>query len=389
MPELLPEHLVNSSITCNLPKEDSMFTLPGLVHMRQFELIDVDDFAYSINYYLRKNNKSNIYFSDYPETFEPRYINLINATACKLLDKYKIPRKNIKYICGAWPVPENIALYKQHCIENNWIELPLYLINYFEYNMTEHLLRNKPVIEGIDKIKKSKIFLCLNGGPRPHRIYVLAYFFKHKLLDKSYFSMHGNFNHINFVLNNLNIKFNWYKDFKRLLQDFLKNKPKMPMILSLDPSDFQGQHVISKEDVKLFADSYISIINETSFFKKDFLIEGDIFNSHLDSIFLTEKTFRAIACQHPFIMVSRPHTLKHLRRLGYKTFNSLIDESYDDIEDDHLRLQKICELCKDLANRNEEFWEIFQNQVRSITLYNYNHLLSRKHYFISNDNYST
>lgn len=389
MPALLPEHLVNSKISANLPRDNAIFTMPGLLPLRAFEQLDVEDFAYTIDYYLKKYNKEIVYLTDYPETFEPRFMNFIHAVASKLLDKYNIAPENIKYVCGAWPIQENINLYDQHCLENKWMRVPIILSNYFEFNMAEHIRNTKHDLSNIDKIKKSKIFLCMNGGGRPHRVYLMTYLYKNKLLDKSYFSMHMNLTNIWFILKHININDEWYKDFKRLLEFFYNNKPPMPMILSLKPNDTHGQHIISKDDIKLFADSHISIINETSFFKKDFLEQGDLYNAHLDSIFLTEKTFRTIACQHPFIMVSRPHTLKHMRRLGYKTFSPYIDESYDDIEDDYKRLQKICQIIKELSNKNQEFWKHFQSGVREITLYNYNHLLTRQHYFLSDDNYSS
>lgn len=389
MPELLPEHLVNSQISASLPKDNAIYTLPGLVPNRAFEKVNVEDFAYTIDYYLKKYNKEIVYLTDYPETFEPRYMNFVYVVASKLLSNYGMKPEHIRYVCGAWPIQENIDLYKQHCFENKWMLLPITLTNHFEYNMAEHIRKNTPDLSNIDKVKKSKIFLCMNGGARPHRVYLMTYFYKNKLLDKAHFSMHTNLTGIWFILKHLNINDAWYKDFKRLLEFFYKNKPTMPMVLSLKPNDLDGQHNISKDDIKLFADSHISIINETSFFKKDFLEQGDLYNAHLDSIFLTEKTFRAIACQHPFIMSSRPHTLKHMRRLGYKTFSPYIDESYDDIEDDYKRLQKICEICKDLSNKNQEFWKHFQSGVRDIVLYNYNHLLTRQHYLLSDDSYGT
>ena len=35
------------------------------------------------------------------------------------------------------------------------------------------------------------------------------------------------------------------------------------------------------------------------------------------------------------IILGQPYTLKHLRKLGFKTFPDMFDESYDEIEDDY------------------------------------------------------
>ncbi len=56
---------------------------------------------------------------------------------------------------------------------------------------------------------------------------------------------------------------------------------------------------------------------------------------------LTEKVLRPIACGQPFILASTPGSLQYLRRYGFKTFNSLIDESYDTIQDPVERLQAV------------------------------------------------
>ena len=52
-----------------------------------------------------------------------------------------------------------------------------------------------------------------------------------------------------------------------------------------------------------------------------------------DFFFPTEKTGKALFAKRPFIVLSGQHYLRTLRSLGFRTFNSVIDESYDEIED--------------------------------------------------------
>lgn len=49
--------------------------------------------------------------------------------------------------------------------------------------------------------------------------------------------------------------------------------------------------------------------------------------------FLTEKTFKAIKHGHFFFVAGGPGSLAALRSLGYRTFDSVLDNSYDDIID--------------------------------------------------------
>lgn len=56
---------------------------------------------------------------------------------------------------------------------------------------------------------------------------------------------------------------------------------------------------------------------------------------------LTEKTLRAIACKKPFLLVATPGTLSYLRSYGFETFQGLICEDYDNIQDSADRLTAI------------------------------------------------
>lgn len=46
-------------------------------------------------------------------------------------------------------------------------------------------------------------------------------------------------------------------------------------------------------------------------------------------LFITEKTFKPMAFQHPFMVFGNSGTLKHLKSLGFETYENLFDESYD------------------------------------------------------------
>lgn len=72
---------------------------------------------------------------------------------------------------------------------------------------------------------------------------------------------------------------------------------------------------------------------------------------------LTEKTLRPIAVGKPFILVSTPGSLKYLRSYGFKTFDGLINEDYDNINDPLERLKFIINEMQRIRNLplNEKF----------------------------------
>jgi hypothetical protein len=63
---------------------------------------------------------------------------------------------------------------------------------------------------------------------------------------------------------------------------------------------------------------------------------------------ITEKTFKAIALEMPFVLVAPAGSLEYLREYGFQTFADVFDESYDTEIDDILRVEKVVKLLKQL-----------------------------------------
>lgn len=95
--------------------------------------------------------------------------------------------------------------------------------------------------------------------------------------------------------------------------------------------------------------------------------------------FLTEKTYRAIYNKKPFIVFSQPNTLETLRKIGYKTFDTIIDESYDQEQDVNTRLLKIHQEIKKLNELSDAEFDTVIFKCKEICEHNYEILLSEYH----------
>lgn len=83
---------------------------------------------------------------------------------------------------------------------------------------------------------------------------------------------------------------------------------------------------------------------------------------------LTEKTIKPIIAGMPFVLVASPRYLENLKKLGFKTFESLWDESYDKIMSFEQRLQAVMDLIKFL---NDGFdWSANISKLQEITNHN-------------------
>ena len=91
---------------------------------------------------------------------------------------------------------------------------------------------------------------------------------------------------------------------------------------------------------------------------------------------LTEKTLRPIACGKPFILASTPGSLQYLRNYGFKTFQGLIDETYDTVTDPCLRLDAIINEMKRIINLDSQQKTQLYLQLDIICQYNKQHFFN-------------
>jgi hypothetical protein len=88
--------------------------------------------------------------------------------------------------------------------------------------------------------------------------------------------------------------------------------------------------------------------------------------------FRTEKIYKPILMAHPFVVAANQGYLKDLRNAGFKTFDTLIDESYDQIDCSQARIERIIDTVRGISlSGAADFWEA----SRDICKYNQQHLV--------------
>ena len=92
---------------------------------------------------------------------------------------------------------------------------------------------------------------------------------------------------------------------------------------------------------------------------------------------LSTAPFKPMVNLQPFIYVTSCGGLKVLQSLGYKTFEFFIDESYDDIEDNVVRMKKIQSEIKRVCNMNKNELHDSYYKMKDILIYNRNNFLSK------------
>jgi hypothetical protein len=93
-------------------------------------------------------------------------------------------------------------------------------------------------------------------------------------------------------------------------------------------------------------------------------------------IHLTEKSLRPLACGHPFILAAGPGSLALLRKYGFRTFSPFIDETYDTVQDNDLRLDHILTEMKRIQLLPDYEKSQLINQCNLIAEFNKKHFFS-------------
>ena len=109
----------------------------------------------------------------------------------------------------------------------------------------------------------------------------------------------------------------------------------------------------------LCAESMIYHVSETVFFGR---------RQHL-----TEKTFKPIALGMPFVLSAPAGSLAYLKQYGFKTFDSVWDESYDTETEDNNRPGVLSRLLFNLDQQTDEEKNIMFQKCIPIIEHNWNH----------------
>ena len=130
------------------------------------------------------------------------------------------------------------------------------------------------------------------------------------------------------------------------------------------PWDFPGEtgHPMHSCWLSLFdlcAETLAYVVTETVYFGR---------RNHI-----TEKTFKPICQQMPFVIASAAGSLEYLRRYGFQTFGSIWDESYDHERDDMHRLEKIAALLRDLDAQSPRELQAIYRATLPMVEHNYRH----------------
>jgi hypothetical protein len=148
------------------------------------------------------------------------------------------------------------------------------------------------------------------------------------------------------------------------------DRAELPGSASADiPRNVQGWFYPGKEPP--YIDALWHIVTETVFY--------------YDKLHLTEKIFKPIVSKQPFMLLAAPGNLAYLRSYGFKTFDSVIDESYDNIVDNDARIEAVVHQLHWYCNLSPGEKTDIIKQLDPIIEHNFHHFYGEFRYIITRE----
>ena len=189
-------------------------------------------------------------------------------------------------------------------------------------------IKNSNTVSEINQNVRLKKFVCLNRIPRHNRRYVASEILNRKIDADFYLSYQ-----VTWPWKNNGDRHSSQPDWVDIIDSTLLDA-RTPIIV--DDLSLLAMNVHSNVSTQFYTDAYWNLVTETECL------------SYVTV--MTEKTFKPIANLQPFVIAGGHHTLFNLKKMGFQTFGNYIDESYDNILNDGLRLQAVMDLVTEMAS---------------------------------------
>jgi hypothetical protein len=243
-------------------------------------------------------------------------------------------------------------LYDMWCEENNpssRLTVAYYTLwgstlvtNTTDYHAQYEVLRNNT--------QREKLFTYLCGEPRHYRIEAMNYIYENNLIDSC--------------------EWTWVNDSKKELHPWFHDKIPKSAEGHKNVMERRTFHDPGKEFFDIYDRTYFDLVPETLYYH-DMFHHDEL--AHWEPVFFSEKIFRSIYNKRPFLLIGNKNSLKELRKMGFKTFPHIFDESYDSLDDDE-RMNHVLEQLKGLSIEQMHI-DMYSLETAEILQHNYDTLM--------------
>jgi len=283
----------------------------------------------------------------------------------KTLNKLNIPPQNIIYITANALADK---IHNKWCEENN-IKNRMNLLGVFidavtaqkeafkgrlnKHTFEEHhnIIKNKPNV---------KHFIKVHRNDRYFKTIITHNLWLNNLQDTLYTS------HTEYSRHNIGYPTTKDKNTKKWLQHLLQTKKEFEKTLPYTIEETCKEQVVNFDSDRHYTNKIYTL--------NLFNIYPSSWPLWKDTVFMRMGLFWHMWEYQPFITFSNVGSLKLLKERGFETFSEIFDETYDEIEDDGLRLKMVCSEIERIAKLPmDESLKLYYS-VKDKLIYNRNQL---------------
>jgi hypothetical protein len=211
------------------------------------------------------------------------------------------------------------------------------------YRGYNHSFLSQPWIDR----KFNHAFICPNnivGGQRTHRLRLLSELGKRECINQNLISFPATCPYEQ-------------KSVKELFQTHALHLPQnlsLPLII-----DHDHDHAGNSHRIDFWAQAmrcFCHVVTETVYDDQ--------------RIHITEKTFKPIVLQQPFLIVGNRGALRYLRDYGFQTFGDLWNEGYDDLDHEH-RIMAVADICQEITSWSSSKMRQAQLEIADVVRHNH------------------
>lgn len=269
----------------------------------------------------------------------------------------------IDYFIDTYNLQYNNFVILSGNMENTEYGTPIVYYNWWE----QHAIFNDiPTLwqdgwHNLRNLNRTHNFICLSRRPHTHRVALTSLIYHNK--DKGILTLAKEVDNGSTYVwkESLHYMSRTYPQIwpKKSTVELLSNAP----LVYDDGLNAKDSNPTFDNNPQKFYDSYLHVVLET------FAIGSQTFFS--------EKIFKPMMYFQPFILLGAYNDLARLRDLGYKTFDGIIDESYDTIEDSEQRLIAVANEINRIAEMSNDDISKWYASCYDILTHNFWHHIFR------------
>lgn len=271
--------------------------------------------------------------------------------------------------------PKQIYIILPDILHKNYLTEEFKKLNAHGVNIGIHgnALLKTNIPKNINDIKSNKKFSALSRNFKPWRLRLYLNLLENDLLEDFTYSFSNLYIWENILVDIESVVHQEKIEISERAKEWIS---KIPYTLANERVDIYKYNYWINPSFDAILSADFNLVVETHYERK--IIDSSV----------TEKTYKAIACNKPFLIFGVMGFLADLKKMGFKTFSPFIDETYDTLNDNDQRLSALVTEIKRIQQLNDTDYLTLLSNCNTIANENFKIFQEKQAIGINEDNFN-